>query len=136
MLKKIDHLGIAVRSLEEGLALYRDILGLEVKGIEEVPAQKVRVAFLPVGETKVELLESTDPDGPIAKFIVSKGPGLQHVAFRVENLEQTLAELKAQGVPLIDETPRQGAGGARIAFLHPKGTQGLLIELCERQEGK
>lgn len=136
MLTKIDHLGIAVRSLAEGLALYRDILGLEVKGIEEVPAQKVRVAFLPLGETKVELLESTDPEGPIARFIASKGPGLQHIAFRVDDIEKALARLKARGVPLIDETPRLGAGGARIAFLHPKGTQGLLIELCERQEGK
>ncbi len=132
MLEKIDHIGVAVRDLDQSLAFYRDMLGLEVAGVEEVAEQKVRVAFLPVGESKVELLESTAPDGPVAKFIESKGEGVQHIAFRVNNLEEKLAQLKAKGVRLIDEQPRYGAGGARIAFLHPKSTGGVLVELCER----
>ena len=132
MLEKIDHIGVAVRDMEQSLRFYRDILGLEVKGVEEVAEQKVRVTFLPVGESKVELLESTDPAGPLAKFLESKGEGIQHIAFRVSNLEEKLAGLKAQGVRLIDEKPRYGAGGARIAFLHPGSTGGVLVELCER----
>lgn len=133
MLDKIDHVGIAVRDLEAALKVYRDCLGLTMTGVEEVAEQKVKVAFLPVGESKVELLQSTDPDGPVAKFIESRGEGVQHIAFRVKNLEEKLAALKAQGVRLIDEKPRYGAGGARIAFLHPKSTGGVLVELCERE---
>lgn len=132
MLEKIDHIGIAVRDLDQSLGLYRDLLGLELKGVEEVAEQKVKVAFLPVGESKVELLQSTDPEGPVARFIESKGEGIHHLAFRVSGLEEKLARLKEQGVRLIDEKPRYGAGGARIAFLHPKATGGVLIELCER----
>ncbi|MFW5989724.1 MAG: methylmalonyl-CoA epimerase [Desulfosudaceae bacterium] len=129
---KIDHLGIAVNSIDEGKNFWTDVLGLEFEGTETVAAQKVTTAFLPVGESEVELLESTDPDGPVAKHIEKKGQGIQHVAFQVENLDEALAELKEKGVRLIDETPRDGAGGARIAFLHPRATSGVLVELCER----
>ena len=129
---KIDHLGIAVNSIEEGKNFWKDILGLEFEGAETVAEQKVTTAFFPVGESEVELLESTAADGPVAKYIEKRGQGIQHVAFRVENIEAALAELKEKGVRLIDETPRRGAGGARIAFLHPKATNGVLVELCER----
>ncbi|MGO8693014.1 MAG: methylmalonyl-CoA epimerase [Rectinemataceae bacterium] len=130
---KVDHVGIAVENLEKTLAIYTGILGLELHGTEAVEEQKVKTAFLPVGDTEIELLASTDPEGPIAKFIAAKGQGLQHVAFRVEDIEAALAELKGKGVRLIDEKPRYGAGGARIAFLHPKATDGVLVELCERK---
>ena len=129
---KIDHLGIAVKSIEGGKNFWTDVLGLKLEGTETVAEQKVTTAFLPVGESEVELLESTAPDGPIAKYLEKKGEGIQHIAFRVENLEEALAELKAKGIQLIDEKPRKGAGGARIAFLHPKATSGVLVELCER----
>jgi methylmalonyl-CoA/ethylmalonyl-CoA epimerase len=130
---KIDHLGIAVNSINEGKNFWTDVLGLEFEGTETVEEQKVTTAFFPVGESEVELLESTSPDGPIAKYLAKKGAGLQHIAFRVENLESALQELKDKGVRLIDEKPRHGAGGAKIAFLHPKATGGILVELCERQ---
>jgi methylmalonyl-CoA/ethylmalonyl-CoA epimerase len=129
---KIDHLGIAVNSIEDGKNFWMDALGLEFEGSETVEEQKVTTAFFPVGESEVELLESTAPDGPIAKFLEKKGPGIHHVAFRVDNLEAALAELKEKGIKLIDEKPRMGAGGAKIAFLHPKATNGILVELCER----
>ncbi len=129
---KIDHLGIAVNSINEGKNFWTDVLGLEFEGTETVEEQKVTTAFFPVGESEVELLESTSPDGPIAKYLEKKGAGLQHIAFRVENLESALQELKDKGVRLIDEKPRHGAGGAKIAFLHPKATGGILVELCER----
>ena len=131
---KVDHIGIAVTAVDEAKKLYSDILGLEMAGSETVAEQKVTTAFFPVGDTEVELLESTAPDGPIAKFIeANKGRGgVQHIAFRVENIEEALAELKAKGVALIDQTPRKGAGGAKIAFLHPKATFGVLVELSER----
>jgi methylmalonyl-CoA/ethylmalonyl-CoA epimerase len=129
---KIDHLGIAVNSIDEGKNFWSDVLGLKFEGSETVEAQKVTTAFFPVGESEVELLESTSPDGPVAKFIEKKGQGIQHVAFRVDNIEAALEELKEKGIRLIDEKPRMGAGGAKIAFLHPKATQGVLVELCER----
>ena len=129
---KIDHLGIAVNSIDEGKNLWTDILGLEFEGSETVEEQKVTTAFFPCGESEVELLESTAPDGPIAKYLEKKGQGIQHVAFRVENIEAALEELKEKGVKLIDQKPRIGAGGAKIAFLHPKATMGVLVELCER----
>lgn len=129
---KIDHLGIAVNSIDEGKNFWSDVLGLEFEGSETVAEQKVTTAFFPVGESEVELLESTAPDGPVAKFIEKKGAGFQHVAFRVENIDEALAELKEKGIKLIDETPRIGAGGAKIAFLHPKATGGVLVELCQR----
>ena len=131
---KIDHLGIAVNSIEEAKRLFHDILGLTFEGSETVQEQKVTTAFFPVGDSEVELLESTAPDGPIAKYLEKRGEGIQHIAFRVENLEEALTELKDKGIRLIDEKPRQGAGGAKIAFLHPKSTHGVLIELSERED--
>ncbi|MDM8522367.1 methylmalonyl-CoA epimerase [Desulfococcaceae bacterium HSG8] len=131
-LLKIDHLGIAVNSMDEGKKFWSDILGLKFEGSETVQEQKVTTGFFPVGESEVELLESTAPDGPVAKYIEKKGTGIQHVAFRVENIEEALAELKEKGVKLIDQEPRIGAGGAKIAFLHPKATSGVLVELCQR----
>ena len=129
---KIDHLGIAVNSIDEGKKFWSDIMGLTFEGAETVVEQKVTTAFFPVSESEVELLESTAPDGPVAKYIEKRGAGIQHVAFRVENIDAALAELKEKGVKLIDQEPRIGAGGARIAFLHPKATGGVLVELCER----
>ena len=134
MIEKIDHIGIAVRSIEKTSELLSNILGLKVAGEENVEEQKVKVAFLPLGDSELELLESTSPEGPIARFIEKKGEGIQHIAFRVDNIEKTLEKLKKEGVRLIDEKPRYGAGGAKIAFLHPKSTDGILIELCERNE--
>ncbi len=129
---KIDHLGIAVKSIDAGKNFWLDILNLEFEGSETVEAQKVTTAFFPVGESEVELLESTAADGPVAKYIEKKGEGIQHVAFRVEDIEASLEELKEKGVRLIDQKPRIGAGGAKIAFLHPKSTNGVLVELCQR----
>jgi len=129
---KIDHIGVAVKSIENGKNFWSDVLGLAFEGDETVAAQKVKTAFFPVGESEVELLETTAPDGPVARFIDKKGEGIQHIAFRVENIETALAELKKKGVRLIDETPRTGAGGAKIAFLHPSATSGVLVELCQR----
>jgi methylmalonyl-CoA/ethylmalonyl-CoA epimerase len=130
--KHIDHIGVAVRTIQEAGRFYTDILGLKIKDIENVAEQKVNVAFIPITDSEVELLESTHADGPVAKYIDSKGEGVQHIAFRVENIEEALSELKAKGIRLIDEKPRNGAGGARIAFIHPKETNGVLIEICER----
>jgi len=129
---KVDHIGIAVKSISEALKLYEEVLGIKCEGVEEVSEQKVKTAFLPIGDTEIELLESTSPDGPVAKFIEKRGEGIHHIAFRVENIEEALRELKEKGIALIDEKPRKGAGGARIAFLHPKSTSGVLIEICER----
>ena len=131
-LLKIDHLGIAVSSIDAKKNFWTEVLGLALEGTETIQEQKVTTAFLPVGESEVELLESTSEDGPVAKYIEKRGEGIQHVAFRVENIEEALAELKAKGIALIDQTPRIGAGGAKIAFLHPKATSGVLVELCER----
>ncbi len=129
---KIDHIGVAVKSIETGKRFWKDILGLDFEGSETVEEQKVTTAFFPVGDSEVELLESIDPDGPIARYLEKKGEGIQHVAFRVDNIEASLKELKEKGIRLIDEKPRKGAGGAKIAFLHPKSTNGVLVELCER----
>ena len=131
---KIDHLGIAVHSIEEARKFFQDTLGLKFEGSETVAEQKVTTAFFPVGDSEVELLESTAPDGPIAKYLEKRGEGIQHIAFRVENIEEALAELKEKGIRLIDEKPRLGAGGAKIAFLHPKSTHGVLIEISERED--
>jgi len=131
MFKRIAHVGIAVKDLEAAVALYRDQLGFPFAGTEEVPEQKVKVAMFPVGESRVELLAATSPDSPIARHIEKKGEGIQHLAFAVDNLEQALATLKAKGVPLLDEKPRVGAGGHLIAFVHPKGTGGVLVELTQ-----
>ena len=128
---RVDHIGIAVKSIAESLKVY-EAMGLKSVGVEEVAEQKVRVSFFPVGDSEIELLESTSPDGPIAKYIEKNGEGIQHVALRVDDLEAALAELKSRGVRLIDEKPRYGAGGAKIAFVHPKSTGGILLELSER----
>jgi methylmalonyl-CoA/ethylmalonyl-CoA epimerase len=128
---KVDHIGVAVKSLAEATRFYTEVLGLEVKGTESVPDQKVRVSFIPVQDTNIELLESTDPEGPIAKFIEARGEGIQHIALHVENIEEALEEMKKKGMRLIDQTPRKGARGIRIAFVHPKETKGVLLELCE-----
>lgn len=133
MINKIDHLGIAVKDMEAALKFYEDALGLTSTKTEVVEEQKVKVAFIPVGDTKVELLESTSPDGPVAKYIEKNGEGVQHIAFKVDNIEAALEQLKAKGVRLIDEKPRIGAGGAKIAFIHPKASFGTLIEICERK---
>lgn len=129
---RVDHIGIAVKNLDEMVKWYEDTLGVKAHGTEVVEEQKVTVAFLPIGESELELLESTSDDGPIAKFIEKNGEGIQHVALRVDNIDETLETLKEKGVRLIDQTPRYGAGGARIAFVHPKATHGVLLELCER----
>lgn len=132
MVKKVDHIGIAVKNLEETLKFYQEVLGLELDGIEIVEEQKVKVAFLPIGDTEIELLESTDKEGPIARYIEKKGEGIQHIAYRVDDIEKAIEEMKSKGIRMIDEKPRYGAGGAKIAFLHPKSTYGVLIELCQR----
>ena len=129
---KIDHLGVAVNTIREAQNFWTEVLGLPLEGTETVEQQKTTTAFFPVGESEVELLESTTPDGPVAKFIENKGQGIQHVAFAVADIDEALAELKEKGIKLIDETPRIGAGGAKIAFLHPKATGGVLVELCQK----
>ena len=134
MIEKIDHIGIAVRSIEKTSKLLSNILGLKVAGKEIVEEQKVKVAFLPLGDSELELLESTSPEGPIARFIEKKGEGIQHIAFKVDNIEKALGKLKKKGVRLIDQKPRYGAGGAKMVFLHPKGTNGILVELCQRDK--
>ena len=128
----IDHIGIAVNSIDKSLAFWETTLGVKCTGVETVADQKVKTAFLPIKESEVELLEATDPESPIAKFIEKKGEGIHHLAVRVDDLAGALAELKAKGVRLIDETPRKGAGGALIAFIHPKATGGILLELSQR----
>lgn len=128
----IDHIGIAVNSIEESLKFWEGTLGIKCAGVETVEDQKVKTAFLPIKESELELLEATSSESPVAKFIEKKGEGIHHIAIRVDNLEEALAELKTKGVKLIDETPRRGAGGAMIAFLHPKATGGILLELSQR----
>jgi methylmalonyl-CoA/ethylmalonyl-CoA epimerase len=126
---EIDHIGIAVADLDEALGFYRDALGLEVHQREDVPSQKVRVHFLGAGGAALELLEATAPDSPIARHVEKRGPGIHHLTLRVDDIDGTLARLRQRGVKLIDETPRAGAGGSRIAFIHPSSTGGVLIEL-------
>ena len=127
----IEHIGIAVKSLDEAIPFYEKMLGTECYAIEEVKDQKVRTAFLWIGQTKIELLESTDPEGPIGKFIEKRGEGIHHIAYAVENIESHLKEAELEGVRLIDQQPRKGAEGLDIAFLHPKSTFGVLTEFCE-----
>ena len=131
---KVDHIGIAVKNRDEVVALYRDILGMHVHGIEEHEQEKAKVAFVSCGETEIEFLEPTSPDGAIGKFVAKNGDGIHHIALGVDNIEAALEDLKAKGVKLIDEKPRTGAGGAKIAFLHPKGTYGVLLELSENHK--
>ena len=130
-LKRVDHVGIAVKNLDEAVKFYES-LGFKASGYEVVAEQKVKVAFLPCGDSELERLESTEPDGPIARFIEKNGPGIQHIAIRVDDIDKALEELKAKEVRLIDQVPRYGAGNARIAFVHPKATGGVLLELTQR----
>jgi len=130
---KVDHIGIAVKDLAQAKKFYTEVLGMTVMGEETVEQQKVKVCFIPCGDSELELLESTAPDGPIAKFIDKNGEGVQHIALRVDNVEVAIADLKAKGVRMIDEVPRYGAGGASIAFVHPKSTGGILLELSQRK---
>ena len=125
----IDHIGIAVSRLEDALAFYRDALGLVVDAPEEVPSQRVRAHFIPAGETALELLEATAGDSPIAKYVAKRGPGLHHITLRVEDIAAALAQLKARGVRLIDDAPREGAHGSLVAFIHPSSAHGVLVEL-------
>jgi methylmalonyl-CoA/ethylmalonyl-CoA epimerase len=127
----IEHIGIAVNSIAEALPFYEKVLGLKCYNIEEVADQKVKTAFFMIGQTKIELLESTDPEGPVGKFIEKRGEGIHHIAFAVDQLEERLREAEAAGIRLIDTAPRKGAEGLSIAFLHPKSTFGVLTELCE-----
>lgn len=132
MISHIEHLGIAVKNLEESIRYYEDVLGLKCYGIEEVRDQKVKTAFFQVGQTKIELLESTDPEGPVGKFIEKRGEGIHHIAFAVENVGNSLTAVKEKGVQLIDQAPRRGAEGLNIGFLHPKSTFGVLTEFCAK----
>ncbi|HNS28967.1 MAG TPA: methylmalonyl-CoA epimerase [Tenuifilaceae bacterium] len=129
----IEHIGIAVKNLQDAIPFYEEILGLTCYNIEEVKDQKVKTAFFMVGQTKIELLESTDPEGPIGKFIEKKGEGIHHIAFAVTDIEKQLKKMEEKGVTLIDKVPRKGAEGLDIAFLHPKSTIGVLTELCENK---
>lgn len=129
----IDHIGIAVADLEASLTFFRDALGLELEAPEEIASQRVRAHFVPAGEAMLELLEATAGDSPIAKYVATRGPGLHHVALRVDDIVAALAELKAKGVRLIDETPRPGAHGSLVAFIHPASTHGVLVELKQKR---
>jgi methylmalonyl-CoA/ethylmalonyl-CoA epimerase len=132
-LSHIEHIGIAVKNLEESIKFYEGVLGMKCYAIEEVKDQRVKTAFFMVGQTKIELLESTDPEGPVGKFIEKKGEGVHHLAFAAEGIEGALDELQQKGVQLIDKAPRKGAEGLDIAFLHPKSTHGVLMEICENK---
>ena len=132
-LTHIEHIGIAVNNLEESIKYYENILGLKCYAVEEVKDQKVKTAFFKIGQTKIELLESTEPDGPIGKFLEKKGEGVHHLAFSVKNLPESLKEVEEKGTRLIDAVPRKGAEGLNIAFLHPKSTNGVLTELCSEE---
>lgn len=131
---KIDHIGIATRQLKEATALWQDALGLEIGSTEEVGEQGVRIAMLPIGETHIELLEPMTPESPVGKFLDKRGPGVHHIAIRVEDIRVALRQLKEKGARLIDETPRIGAGGCLIAFIHPSSTNGVLLELVQQQQ--
>ena len=130
MIKGLHHIGVAVRSLQERAGLYR-ALGLEVAGSEEVPTEMVRVALLPVGDTRIELLEATSPESPVARFIAGHGEGVHHICLEVDDLRATMAQLAARGFRLISEEPRPGAHGTQVCFVHPKSAGGVLIELCQ-----
>lgn len=132
--KKIDHIGIAVHSIEEHLPFYENVLKLPLLRTEEVPSQKVKVAFIEIGESKIELLEPTDETSPIASFLEKKGEGIHHIALGVKDIEERLKEIQEDGIQAIDQSPKKGAGGADVAFLHPKSTGRVLYELCERKE--
>ena len=132
--RKIDHIGIAVRSIQEALKLYEGILGLKVSGYEDVEEQGVRVAMLPIGDSRIELLEPLHADSPVEKFMSKRGEGIHHISVCVDNIESALERFKAAGVRLIDSTPRRGAGNSKIAFIHPAGMHGVLLELVEHEK--
>ena len=134
MIRKIQHIGVAVRRLEDAVPFYRDVLGLDLVGIEEVAEQKIRAAVFRVGESTIEVIESTSPDGPVGKFLDKNGEGIHHLCFQVEDAAAALARAKAKGARLIDETPRVGVHGMRIGFLHPKSTFGVLTEFAQEVE--
>lgn len=134
MVKKVDHIGVAVRSIEKALPFYTEILQLPLLGIEEVESEMVKVAFLQAGNAKIELLEPTSAHSPIAKFIEKRGEGIHHVALGVDSIEARMIEMKELGIVMLQEKPKVGAGGAQVAFMHPKSTGGVLYELCERKE--
>ena len=129
----IEHIGIAVENMEEAISYYEEVLGLTCYKIEEVADQKVKTAFFQVGQTKIELLETTDPEGPIGKFIAKRGPGVHHIAFAVDDVAESLKSAEEKGVKLIDKAPRKGAEGLNIGFLHPKSTLGVLTEFCGKE---
>ena len=129
----IDHIGVAAKLIDQVAPFWSEALELPIRARETIKEQKVTTLFLPVGESEIEILESTDPASAVAKFIESRGEGVQHIAFRVEDIEDALKELKSKGIRLVDEVPRTGAGGTRIAFVHPKSTGGVLVELVERK---
>jgi len=131
---KVDHIGIATGELEQALLVWRDALGLSVDSTDEVASQGVRVVMLPIGETHIELLEPLSDDSPVGKFLQKRGPGIHHIAVRVTNIRETLNDLKTKGARLIDETPRIGANGCLVAFIHPSSTNGVLLELVEHQD--
>ena len=135
MIRKIQHIGIAVRSLQEAIPFYRDVLGLPFLGTEEVAEQKIRAAIFRVGESTIEVIETTAPDGPVGKFLEKNGEGVHHLCFQVEDAAEALSGAKAKGVRLIDETPRVGVHGMRIGFLHPKSTFGVLTEFAQEEDG-
>ena len=130
----LEHIGIAVKNLDESIKFYENTLGLKCYGIEEINDQKVKTAFFKLGDTKIELLETTEPDGPIGKFIEKKGEGIHHIALAVDNVENSIMEAESKGIQLIDNKPRPGAEGFEIAFLHPKSTGGILIEFCRKKQ--
>ena len=134
MINKINHIGIAVQNLERQIPFYRDVLGLEFKGIEEVKEQMVRVAIFVVGEVQIELLESTSPDGPIAKYLEKKGEGLHHIAYQTDDIKSEISHLVQNNIQMIDQTPRKGAHNSKIAFLHPKSSGKVLTEICEVEQ--
>ena len=136
MIIKLDHIGIAVNNLEESAKFYTEIFGLKLDNIELVEEQKVKVGFIPVGDTEIELLEATSEESVVAKFIRNKGQGVHHIAYRVENIEEAIESFKSKGMRFINEVPKTGAGSARTAFIHPKDTGGVLVEICERVLGE
>nr|MDO8135523.1 methylmalonyl-CoA epimerase [Candidatus Njordarchaeum guaymaensis] len=129
MFKKISHIGIAVSNMNEAMKLYSETLGLKVTGVETVEEQKVKSAMIPIGESRIELMETTDPEGPVGKFIAKRGEGIHHISLEVDDIDKMLAKLSKAGIELIDKKPRVGAGGKKIAFVHPKSTRGVLLEL-------
>jgi methylmalonyl-CoA/ethylmalonyl-CoA epimerase len=133
LVKKIDHIGIAVRSIEKALPFYTEVLNLPLLGIEEVDSEKVKVAFLKIGESKLELLEPTSTESAIAMFLEKRGEGIHHIALAVDSIQERINEIKDKGIRMINESPKRGAGGALVAFMHPKSTGGVLLEYCEKE---